>query len=313
MKIGIIGGAGYIGSHVTQQLLAAGHHVRVSASQPAAAERYAHLPSLPGAIDRLELVPLDLLQPEQLSPFLAGCDAVIHTGTPFQLNVDNPERALIDPTVEGTRHLLAALSAHPNLRKLVFIASVAAHNTHYPFDVPGHEGPYTEQDPPYYSAEDHPYSRGKYRADQLVRNFLRTYTGECEIVTLSPVGVFGAALSDRQACTSVGMMHALRHRILDDPFVEMLFEQDASLAVVDVRDVATAAVRALELPRLHGRHFLLSVGSYPASDLHRLLNGQEPLAAPQQVYNAGASRRALGLEYHPATAFLRSESAAHSA
>ena len=60
--VGVIGGAGFIGSHVTKKFLDEGYRVRVSASDSANTAKYAHLDA-----------------------FLPGCHIVVHGGTPFQL------------------------------------------------------------------------------------------------------------------------------------------------------------------------------------------------------------------------------------
>ncbi|WP_026231691.1 NAD-dependent epimerase/dehydratase family protein [Neolewinella persica] len=305
MKIAIIGGAGFIGSHVTQRFLDAGHRVRVSATRPEDTARYAHLHQLPGASERLEIVQLDLLKADQLPVFLEGQEIVVHSGTPFQLAFQDAAGELLDPTITGTKNLLAAVAKNPAIKQLVVVASVAAHNTHFPLDVPGREGQViSEADKPYFSDQDHPYAQAKYLADQEVRKFVETYAGDCSVVSVSPVGVMGKPLSDREDSTSMGMQHLLRNKIAPDEFFQLLYDMDAAFAVVDVQDVARGICSAATTPGLHGRHFLLSAESYPISDLTLMLNGKAPAGGPRTVYDAGASKRMLGMEYAPATNFL---------
>jgi nucleoside-diphosphate-sugar epimerase len=305
MKIAIIGGAGFIGSHVTQNFLAAGHQVRVSATRPEDTVRYAHLQQLPGASDRLELVQLDLLKVDNLPDFLYEQEVVIHAGTPFQLAFEDPVGELLDPTITGTKNLLTAVAQNPTVKQLVVVASVAAHNTHFPLDIPGREGQViSEADTPYYSDQDHPYAQGKFLADREVRKFVDTYAGDCTVVSVSPVGVMGKSLSQREDSTSMGMQHLLRNKIAPDEFFQMLYDQDAAFAVVDVEDVARAICSAATTPGLHGRHFLLSSESYPVSDLSLMLNGKAPVGGPRTVYDAGASESVLGIDYKPAIRFL---------
>lgn len=305
MKIAIIGGAGFIGSHVTRKFLAAGHRVRVSATRPEDTARYAHLHQLPGASERLELVQLDLFNADQLPTFLEGQEIVVHSGTPFQLAFQDAAGELLDPTITGTKNLLAAVAKSPTIKQLVIVASVAAHNTHFPLEIPGREGQVvSEADAPYFSDRDHPYAQGKYLADQEVRKFLEAYTGDCKVVTVSPVGVMGKALSDREDSTSMGMQYLIRNKIAPDEFFQLLYDTDAAFAVVDVQDVAQAICTAATTPGLHGRHFLLSAESYPISDLSLMLNGKAPVSEPRTVYDAGASKRVLGMNYAPATSFL---------
>lgn len=141
-------------------------------------------------------------------------------------------------------------------------------------------------------------------ADQELRKFVGTYTGDCTIVSVSPVGVMGKSLSKREDSTSMGMQHLLRNKIAPDAFFQMLYDMDAAFAVVDVEDVARAICSAAITPGLHGRHFLLSSESYPVSDPSLMLNGKAPVGGPRTVYDAGASKSVLGIDYAPATRFL---------
>ena len=57
--VGIIGGSGFIGSHVTKKFLANGYKVRVSSTDISNSDKYKHLKQLPDA-DNLEIVQLDV-------------------------------------------------------------------------------------------------------------------------------------------------------------------------------------------------------------------------------------------------------------
>ena len=56
---GIIGGSGFIGSHVTKRFLEEGFKVKVSATDISATNKYAHLRELPNA-ENLEILPLNV-------------------------------------------------------------------------------------------------------------------------------------------------------------------------------------------------------------------------------------------------------------
>ena len=103
--VGIIGGAGFIGSYVTKQFLENGYRVKVSATDISNKEKYAHLSGLPNAAN-MELAPLDVQNLDQLKAFAAGCDILVHGGTPFQLEVEDVQRDLFAPTIQGTENFL---------------------------------------------------------------------------------------------------------------------------------------------------------------------------------------------------------------
>ncbi|MCY7328967.1 MAG: NAD-dependent epimerase/dehydratase family protein [Saprospiraceae bacterium] len=99
--VGIIGGSGFIGSYVTRKFLENGFQVRVSATDLANEDKYRHMRDLPQA-EHLEIVPLNTLDAAALQSFVAGCDIVVHSGTPFELETENPQTDMFDPTVKGT-------------------------------------------------------------------------------------------------------------------------------------------------------------------------------------------------------------------
>ncbi len=189
--VGIIGGSGFIGSHVTKKFLANGHKVRVSATDISKTEKYAHLKQLPNA-ENLEIVPLDVRNKDQISDFVKGCHIIVHGGTPFQLDVQDPQKELFEPTIKGTENFLEAVSGSPTLEKVVFVASVAAYNTDFPMP-PGSKDPsdtFDETDTPYFSEESHPYAQAKFMANETVNKFIAEHP-DCgfEITSLSPVFV----------------------------------------------------------------------------------------------------------------------------
>ena len=295
--VGIIGGAGFIGSFVTRAFLEQGHAVRASVTDIGQRDRFAHLEALDGA-DRLEVVPLNAMDPEGVRGFLRGCDIVIHAGTPFQLAVADTERDMMAPTVKGTETFLAEAGRTPGLARMVMVASVAAFNTDFPMPVPGRavDHVYSEADPPYHSPESIPYARAKYYADQAVRRWVQEHPDPgLEVVTVCPTFVVGPALSRRQDSTSQAFQFLAKQRLAPDDFFAMLWQADVEWALVDVLDVAEAINRAATTPGLHGRSYLVSGDSWRMSDIHRLLNQQEPERAPRTVYSSASASADLGV------------------
>ena len=130
-KAGIIGGSGFIGSYVTDVFLRNGFEVKVSATDISKKEKYAHLMTLDQS-DKLHIAELNVTNKEALREFVKDCDIVIHGGTPFQLDVQDPETELFEPTIKGTEIFLDVVSETPSVEKVVLIASVAAFNTNFP-------------------------------------------------------------------------------------------------------------------------------------------------------------------------------------
>lgn len=118
MKVLVIGGAGYIGSHVVKELMAKGHEVTV----------FDNLSS--GLIQNLfkknEFIAGDILHPEDLDKaFAHGFDAFIHLAA-FKAAGESmifPEKYSIN-NINGTLNILNAAVAH-NCLNMVFSSSAA--------------------------------------------------------------------------------------------------------------------------------------------------------------------------------------------
>lgn len=299
--VGIIGGAGFIGSYVTQKFLAEGYRVKVSTTDLTNRAKYDHLLALPNA-DNLTVEALDVRQAETIAGFVAGCQLLVHSGTPFQLDVQDPQKELFEPTVNGTKNFLAALLGVTGLEQVVMVSSVAGWNTAFPMNPPTYapDHVFSEADTPWFGDTDHPYAQAKFIADQVVRQFIAGHPDlPFGIVTVSPTGVMGNSLSARQDSASMGLQHLFKHKIAPNPFVEMLFATDAAFALVDVGDVAEAIFQAATRPGLHGRNYLISTETYTVSDMGRMLNQQPPLAVGKLVYDNTLARRELGLAFRP--------------
>jgi nucleoside-diphosphate-sugar epimerase len=306
--VGIIGGSGYIGSYNTKKFLAEGYRVKASVTDRSRSDKYEHLRQLPQA-DQLEIVELDVRNKAQLEAFVQGCQVVVHGGTPFQLEVEDPQKDLFEPTIKGTENFLETVRSTAGVEKVVFIASVAALNTHFPL-LPDHKNPgdqISEQDAPFISAESHPYAQAKFKAHQAVEAFIADHPDlPFEIVTVSPVGVMGRALSEREDSTSMGVQYLFKNRIAPNPFIQMFYDQNVDWAIVDVEDVAEGIYKAATIQGIHGRNYLLSSESYPVSDVSLMLNHKAPKGAAKIVYRNDLAQKELGIQFKPAQVSLNS-------
>ena len=299
--VGIIGGSGFIGSYNTQKFLNEGYKVKVSTTDISKKEKYEHLFGLKNA-ENLEVAQLDVENKQELMDFLKECDIVIHGGTPFQLEVKDLQKELFDPTIKGTENFLEAVLKTPGIEKVVFIASVAAYNTSFPFLPAGKtEGDQiTENDPPFTSEEGIPYAQAKFIANQTVNKFIADNPSlSFEISSVSPTGVMGKSLSNRQDSTSTGIQFLFKNKIAPNPFIQMIYDLDVLWALVDVEDVAEAIFRAATTKNIHGKNYLLSGESYRVSDVTLMLNNQPPVGKPEIVYSSALATKDLGISFKP--------------
>lgn len=300
--IGIIGGSGFIGSHTTKKFLEEGFKVKVSATDITKKEKYVHLKELQNA-ENLEILPLKVENKNQLKAFVNGCDIVVHGGTPFQLDVQDPKTELFDPTIEGTKNFLEVINETSNIEKVVFVASVAAYNTNFPMPAGGKspEDTFDENDNPFMSEESHPYAQAKFIANQTVEKFINDHPNiDFEITSVSPVAVMGKSLSNREDSTSSGLQFLFKNKIAPNPFIQMIYDNDAEFAMVDVKDVANGIYSASTKKGLHGKNYLLSSESWKVSDISAMLNNKKPKDNARIVYKNDAAKHDLGIKFKPA-------------
>lgn len=299
--VGIIGGSGFIGSYNTKKFLNEEYKVKVSTTDLTKKEKYEHLLGLKNA-ENLEIAQLDVENKQELIDFLKGYNIVIHGGTPFQLDVKDLQKELFDPTIKGTENFLEAVLKTPGIEKVVFIASLAAYNTNFPF-LPGRktEGDQiTEEDVPFMSDEGIPYAQAKFIANQTVNKFIADHPVlSFEITSVSTTGVMGKSLSNRQDSTSTGIQFLFKNKIAPNSFIQMIYDLDVLWALVDVEDVADAIFKAATTKNIHGKNYLLSGESYRVSDVTLMLNNQPPVGKPEIVYSSALAAKDLGIAFKP--------------
>lgn len=298
-KVGIIGGSGFIGSYITKQFLNNGFEVKVSSTNLSKEEKYQHLKALYNA-EHLTMSALNVEDKAQLKTFVEDCDIVIHGGTPFQLDVEDPQRDLFDPTIKGTANFLEVVHEAPKVKKVVLIASVAVYNTNFPLPAGGKQPSdnFSETDTPFMSEESHPYAQAKFIANETVNSFINKHPKlNVEITSVSPVAVFGKSLSNREDSVSTGLQFLIKNNMAPNPFIQMLFDTDAEMAIVNVEDVARGVFKAATISGLHGKNYLLSSETYSVSDVNLMLNNKKPKNQAKVIYQNQMASRELGLPF----------------
>jgi hypothetical protein len=300
-KVGIIGGSGFIGSHVTKQFLDQGFTVKVSTTDILREDKYQHLMKFNHS-DNLQISEMNVEDKEALRDFVADCDVVIHGGTPFVLDFQDAETELFNPTVNGTDNFLQIIKKTPSVKKVVLIASVGGFNTNFPFPAEGKSftDTFDENDTRFISKESHPYAQAKFMANQVVEKFIQENPDlPFEITTVSPVGVMGKSLSSREDSTSGGLQFLIKNKIVPDDFMKMIFETNILWSMIDVEDVAKAIFKAATTTGLHGNDYLLASESYKISDINLMLNQQEPEEKSVIVYKNDLAKKDLNMNFKP--------------
>ena len=121
MRTLITGASGFIGSHVTRQLLERGESVRLLVRSP---ERLADVGIEAGSAG-LEVFRGDLLDPSTITPALEGVSRVHHIAGTISLR-ERDRRRMHEVNVTATGNLLKALAARGGIERVVYLASIFA-------------------------------------------------------------------------------------------------------------------------------------------------------------------------------------------
>ncbi|MGH2523763.1 MAG: NAD-dependent epimerase/dehydratase family protein, partial [Anaerolineales bacterium] len=155
----VTGGAGFIGSHIVQRLVAGGAKVRVLDLFTSGKRE-----NLEGLLDRIELMMGDVADLPTVRRAMEGVEYVLHLAALVSVpeSVDNPERNFA-ANVAGTHNVLLA-AREAKARRVVFSSSCAVYG-----DQPA---PHHEELAPHSLS---PYAAAKLSGEQLCRSFTHVY------------------------------------------------------------------------------------------------------------------------------------------
>lgn len=267
----VTGASGYIGSELVKQLLEKGYNVRGTVRDPSNKQKVAHLQALADALPgKLELYAADLLQLGSFDEAVRGVDIVFHTASPFQQQVEDPQRDLVDPAVKGTTNLMDSVVKHKNgIKRVVLTSSVAAVRSTKSPAPPKNGELYTCADWNESSTlESEPYPLSKVLAEKAAWDIAKREG--ISLVTINPVFVVGPVISSRVDATSI--------RLLKDVLEGRATTfATGNLWYVSVQDVARAHVRAAEVTDARGRYLVAaSECSLPGSQVVDILKARFP-------------------------------------
>jgi dihydroflavonol-4-reductase len=260
----LTGISGFIAKHVALKLLNAGYAVRGTMRSPAreGEVRAALTPHLtdPAAMDRLTFATADLERDAGWAAAMTGITAVIHTASPFPIAQPKDEQVLIRPAVEGTRRVLMAAKAAGITRVVLTSSTVAIvdETVHGQQD----EANWCNLDAPGTSA----YAKSKTLAEKEAWRIAKAEG--LALTTINPGFVVGPPL-DAHYGSSIGVVKRfLKGR---DPMLPQI-----GFAMVDVRDVAEAHLRALQRPATAGNRYATVAGSMWMPDMGAVLKAAYP-------------------------------------
>lgn len=237
----VTGANGFIGAQIVRGLLERGYRVRGTVRSVSNPKKSEHLTSLPGANEQLELVEAQLLEEGSYDNAVSGCDAVIHTASPYVVNVKDPQRDLVDPALKGTLNVLESSLRATSVQRVVLTSSMAA-ITDEPPDRVLSESDWNEKS----SLSRNPYYYSKTLAEKAAWEFVEQHKPDFDLVVINPFLVIGPSLSP-----GLNVSNAIFADLLKGEYPVIM---NLAWGMVDVRDVSLAHILAMETPDATGRY-----------------------------------------------------------
>lgn len=249
-KVLVTGASGFLAQHVILKLLEKGYDVRGTVrSLKRADEVRSVLGKHNSKGAAIELVEADLGADKGWAEAAAGCKYVQHVASPFPTVQPKDENELIRPAREGALRVLKAAKA-AGVKRVVMTSSFAAIGYGHGDKRPevSDETMWSNPDGP----DNTPYTKSKTLAERAAWDYVNGEGKGLELAVINPVGIFGPALS-KDVSTSLEIPIRLMNG--KTPGVPRI-----GFSMVDVRDVADAQVRAMEIPEAAGQRFLATEG-----------------------------------------------------
>lgn len=195
-------------------------------------------------------------------------DAVIHTASPFHFNITDPKKDLLDPAIIGTTGILKAIKAKaPKVKRVAITSSFASI-----INPKDHPKSYSEEDWNPVTMEEAledpgtAYRASKKFAELEAWHFVQNENPNFELSTLCPPLVFGPVVHYLNSLDAINTSNARIRDMIQGKMKDKL-SPTGTFIWVDVRDLAIAHVKAIELPEAAGKRFFVTAGYMSNKDI----------------------------------------------
>ncbi|KAK8466375.1 hypothetical protein PHAVU_008G076500 [Phaseolus vulgaris] len=245
-RVCVTGGTGFIGSWIIKRLLQDGYTVNTTVRpDPDGKRDMSFLTNLPGASEKLKFFSADLSNPESFSEAIEGCFGVLHTATPIDIQLNEPEEVVTKRSIDGALGILKACLNSKTVKRVVYTSSASAVYWQQKED--------DVMDESYWSDENllrdlkpfaWSYSISKTMAEKAVLEFGEKHG--LDVVTLIPTFVLGPFICPKlpgSVYTTLSFIFGEKN-----PFGA------SRLHMVHVDDIARAHIFLLQHPNPKGRY-----------------------------------------------------------
>ncbi len=247
----VTGATGYVAGWIVKRLLEDGITVHAAVRDPKNKEKLKYLDQL--AIENKGIIKYfkaDLLQNGSYNDAMANCELVYHTASPFITSVKDTQRDLVDPALLGTKNVLEAVNNTASVKRVVLTSSCAAviGDTKDLLSLPN--GTANEENWNTTSNLKHQaYSYSKTVAEKEAWEIVEAQE-RWDLVVINPTFVLGPGINPVSTSESFNYI-----KQLGDGSMKM-GAPGLDMGMVDVRDIATAHIRAGFIPEAKGRHIV---------------------------------------------------------
>lgn len=245
----VTGASGYIAGWLIKKLLDEGFTVHATVRDPSNEKKIAPVKALAAdKPEKLKYFAAELLDEGAYDKAMQGCELVFHMASPFVIGVDDAQRDLVDPAVNGTANVLNSANRTDSVKRVVLTSSCASiyGDAQDVENKPG--GVFNEEDWNTTSSLTHQeYSYSKVAAERKAWEIAEAQD-RWDLVVINPSFVLGPSIDPQINCES---------------FTQIIQHGDGTnkggipevpMGTVDVREVAEAHFKAGFTPSASGRY-----------------------------------------------------------
>lgn len=266
----ITGGAGFIGSHLSDALLAKGYAVRILDDLSTGKPQNLQMDNA-----RLELIEGDVADAELVRRAAAGCQAVVHLAAvaSVQASVENPVKTHQSNFI-GTLNVCEAMRLN-GIKRVVFASSAAVYGNNG-------EGQSIAEDTP--KAPLTPYAVDKLASEQYL-DFYRRQHG-LEPVVFRFFNIFGPRQDPSSPYS--GVISIFCERALSGQPITLFGDGEQTRDFLYVADLVNVMVQALEMDAVE--EGAVNIGLNQATSLNQLLDALKSVVGALPTITHGPAR-----------------------
>ncbi|KAH6913499.1 hypothetical protein BKA70DRAFT_723618 [Coprinopsis sp. MPI-PUGE-AT-0042] len=298
-KVLVTGANGFLGLWITRTLLERGYSVRAAVRSESKGS--AVLDLFKDYEGKVEIAIVEDMSKEGAwNEAVKGVQGVVHTATPLDFSQpDAQPEVFIEPAVKGTRGILqsALKDQASQIKRIVVTSSLSAAT-----DLPAEPRVYTEKDwnNDAISAVEESggkagllaiYSASKALAEKEAWKFYEEHKAEVkwELGVIVPPMMFGPPLGPASSPSALNIsLQFFWNNVVSSETPKTAEALSAHGVWADVRDLAEAHVRSLEVEKASGERIFVASGPFIWQDWVDAAYNLKPSALPNHTLSAGA-------------------------